>query len=210
LPFIHPLVKIVEHRRHSRRDPEGIHLNRDGVMLAQRVGRGLAPFDRVVTSPKPRAVETAIAMGSAVDDVREELSGVPDEVDRHLDGVRCFADYAVVGRKRPEVRRFMETQAELWERELELVPDHGRLLLVSHGGVIELGALGALPVPAAGFGAALGLVEGVRLYWDGRWVGGDVLRVVSTGDSSTADCTRRATSAKVPSASMGRSTPRSR
>jgi broad specificity phosphatase PhoE len=203
-------MKVLEHRRHSRRDPGGSHLNREGVALAQRVGRELAPFDRVVTSPKPRAVETAVAFGCAVDAVEEELAGMPDEIESALDGEGSFAEYAVAGRRHPEVRRFMERQAELWEQELSRVPDRGRLLLVSHGGLIELGALGALPVPAAGFGPALGLVEGVRLYWDGRFVGGEVLRVSPAGASATTARRRAATSAGVPSARTGRSRPRSR
>lgn len=203
-------MKILEHRRHSRRDPGGSHLNREGIALAQRVGRDFAPFDRVVTSPKPRAIETAVAFGCAVDAVEEELGSLPDEIDRWLDGAGSFAEYAVAGRRHPEVRRFMERQAELWATELERVPERGRLLLVSHGGLIELGTLGALPLPAAGFGPALGLVEGVRLYWDGRFVGGEVLRVPAGGASATTARTRAATSAGVPSARTGRRSPRSR
>ena len=203
-------MKILEHRRHSRRDPGGSHLNREGVALAQRVGRDLAPFDRVVTSPKPRAIETAVAFGCAVDGVDEELAGLPDEIDHWLDGAGSFAEFAIAGRRHPEVRRFMERQAELWAQELDRVPDRGRLLLVSHGGLIELGTLGALPLPAAGFGPALGLVEGVRLYWDGRFVGGEVVRVAPGIPSSTTVRRRAATSAGVPSARTGRRSPRSR
>ncbi|EQD44634.1 Phosphoglycerate mutase domain protein [mine drainage metagenome] len=203
-------MKILEHRRHSRRDPGGTHLNREGVALARQVGRSLDPFDRVVTSPKPRAIETAVAFGCAVDAVEDELGGVPDDIDALLEGADSFAAYALVARRRPEVRRFMDRQAELWQAELDRVPDRGRLLLVSHGGLIELGALGALPVPAAGFGAPLGLVEGVRLYWDGRFVGGEVVRL-STGTPSVAAArTRTATSSGVPSARTGRRSPRSR
>ncbi len=203
-------MKVLEHRRHSRRDPGGTHLNREGVALARRIGRTLAPFDRVVTSPKPRAVETAVALGCAVDGVTDELASLPDEIDQWVDGADSFAAFALAGRRRPEVRRFMERQAELWQEELTRIPEGGRLLLVSHGGLIELGTLGALPLPAAGFGPALGLVEGVRLYWDGRFVGGEVVRVSPGVASATTDRTRAATSPGVPSARTGRSSPRSR
>jgi hypothetical protein len=48
------------------------------------VGESLGPFASVVTSASPRAIETAVAMGFAVDDTVERPSGyVPGEVDHH-------------------------------------------------------------------------------------------------------------------------------
>jgi broad specificity phosphatase PhoE len=62
----------------------GSHLSAEGVALARVVGEALGPFALVVTSASPRAVETAIAMGFAVDDTLELPSGyVPGEVDHH-------------------------------------------------------------------------------------------------------------------------------
>ena len=43
-------------RRHSLRSPGGVHLSPEGVHQARRVGRFSGNFDRVVTSPKPRAL----------------------------------------------------------------------------------------------------------------------------------------------------------
>jgi broad specificity phosphatase PhoE len=45
-----------------RRKP-GAHLSQDGIELARLVGETSGPFSLVVTSPIPRAIETAIAMG---------------------------------------------------------------------------------------------------------------------------------------------------
>src|SRR5687768_3727441 len=61
-------MPTLEIRRHSIRKPGGgSQLSQEGVDLARRVGTGLGPFARVVTSVVPRARETAIAMGFAVD-----------------------------------------------------------------------------------------------------------------------------------------------
>ena len=61
-------MKTIEIRRHSIRSNPGVHLNQQGVTLARLVGQNLGPFDRVVTSTLPRAFETALAMGFAVDE----------------------------------------------------------------------------------------------------------------------------------------------
>ena len=63
----------LEVRRHTMRVKPGQHLSHKGVSLARTVGLGIGPFDRVASSNLPRAIETAIAMGTAVDDVIEDL-----------------------------------------------------------------------------------------------------------------------------------------
>src|SRR4051812_18346376 len=70
-------VRTIEHRRHTMRAKPGQHLTQEGVDLARRVGDGMGRFDRVVTSRVPRAYETAIAMGYAVDEQVEALSATP-------------------------------------------------------------------------------------------------------------------------------------
>ena len=82
-------MRWLEVRRHSltkkgaARD-RGSHLSAEGVALARFVGASLGPFARVVTSTSPRAIETALAMGFAVDDTVELPSGdVPGEVEHH-------------------------------------------------------------------------------------------------------------------------------
>jgi hypothetical protein len=50
-------------------------------VLARTVGESMGPFAYVHASASPRAVETAVAMGFAVDDTVELPSGyVPGEV----------------------------------------------------------------------------------------------------------------------------------
>ena len=134
----------------------------------------------MVTSPIPRAVETAEALGLTIDGVLPELALVPDSVQRVLDAFppRSFADYVQLTRRRREMAEYARQQAELMRDQLVRVPDGGRLLLISHGAVIELGAAAARPNDALGFGEPAGYVEGVRLTMDGdTWVRGEVLRL---------------------------------
>ena len=75
-------MKILEIRRHSIRSAMSDHLNQTGITLARLVGQNIGPFDRVVTSTLPRAFETAIAMGFAVDEQTElaaafQVSSIP-------------------------------------------------------------------------------------------------------------------------------------
>ena len=58
------------------------------------------------------------------------------------------------------------------------LPDNGRTLLVSHGGIIELGAIASLPeADHASWGGGLDYCEGVRLSFDGNdFVGIEILR----------------------------------
>ena len=173
-------MRTLEHRRHSRRDPAGIHLNAAGRRLARSVGAGIPRFDRVVTSPKPRAIETAEAMGRTVDAVLAALAEMPEDAAITADRPhpRTFAEYAEVVRQSSAAADYARAQADLWRVELERVPDGGRLLMISHGGVIELGAVAASPRMAPSWGPALGYLEGVRLRWDGsRWASGEVVRV---------------------------------
>jgi broad specificity phosphatase PhoE len=173
-------MRVVEHRRHSLRELTGPHLSREGLALARRVAPSLGRFDRVVTSPKRRAVETAEALGLTVDATLEELGEMPDDAGLAVDtlGPRSFADYVRGVARSRTMAHYGHRQAELMRRELEHLAEDGRLLLVSHGGIIEFGAAAARPKDARGWGPPLGHLEGVRLYLDrGSWVRGEVLRV---------------------------------
>jgi len=172
-------MRVLEHRRHSRRDPVGIHLNREGIELAQRIARTLGRFDRVVTSPKPRAIETAQALGFTVDAVLPELAVMPDDVGLSIDELnpRSFADYVRIVARSESMAEYAVGQATLMREELERLPDGGRLLMVSHGGIIEFGAAAARADDAMAWGEPVDYLEGIRLSLSrGEWVRGEILR----------------------------------
>src|SRR5262245_46512870 len=78
-------MRTIEIHRHcyTRKAPirgSGSHLSREGVEQARRIGDGIGPFDRVLTSAVPRTLETAIAMGFAVDSQLDVLGAIPPDV----------------------------------------------------------------------------------------------------------------------------------
>ena len=68
--------------------------------------------------------------------------------------------------------------AGVWRGVIEAVPDGGRALIVTHGGIIELGAVAAVPAGEhRSWGGPIGYCEGVRLTFDGDFLACQVLRV---------------------------------
>jgi hypothetical protein len=66
-------MRIIEIRRHSYTKKgnargKGSHLSAEVIALAREIGNHIGPFDIVLTSYSPRTLETAIAMGFAVDE----------------------------------------------------------------------------------------------------------------------------------------------
>ncbi|MFL5733452.1 MAG: histidine phosphatase family protein [Chloroflexia bacterium] len=172
-------MRYLEVRRHTMRTKPGEHLSQAGVDLARRVGEGMGHFERVVSTLAPRAFETAIAMGFAVD----EQSGMFPQQDDEVEGeVAWDAGYAAWGRAvglGGAAAQFAQQEAACWLKIVEAVPEGGSALLVSHGGIIEAGAAGCmLTGEHTTTEASCDYCEGVRLSFDGSdWVGIRVLRV---------------------------------
>jgi broad specificity phosphatase PhoE len=156
----------------------GKHLTREGVRLARDAGAGLGEFDLVVTSKLARAIETAVAMGYASERQLEDLGslfGADDEADW---AAGCAALAAgLPGNKR--LSRAARRHAGVLQEIAATVPDGGRALVVSHGGVIELGVVGLLPdYDFSSWGAWCGYCEGVRLSFEGTTcTGAQLLRL---------------------------------
>ncbi len=80
-----------------------------------------------------------------------------------------FVGLARAVRKAGAAARYARRQAKLWQSIVSSLPVNGRALIVAHGGVIELGAIGCLPdADHAAWGGALDYCEGVRLSYDGK------------------------------------------
>jgi broad specificity phosphatase PhoE len=139
--------------RHSftKKGPErgrGSHLSRDGVRAARLVGDRLGAFDRAWVSPAPRALETAVAMGAAVDEVVEFACGyVPGEFEHHDQWTwpRPYERFQELLAAGGRLASLANADRDLWLR-LAGQLDHGRRgLIVSHGGSIEPVLVAAFP-----------------------------------------------------------------
>jgi broad specificity phosphatase PhoE len=172
-------MRILEVRRHTIRSFSSPHISQDGVDLARRVGEGLGKFDRVVTSTLPRAFETAIAMGYAVDEQIEQLSLMSEEVQAVVQWNAGYAAWAKSAANNPVVELYTQALAELWRSIARALPEGGRALIISHGGIVEAGTVGCLPPTArTTYCPACSYCEGVRLTFDGDAVATvEILRV---------------------------------
>jgi broad specificity phosphatase PhoE len=136
-------MKWLEVRRHSltaKGDSRGrgSALSQAGVALARRVGAGRPAFGHVLTSDSPRAVETAVAMGFAVDRI-ESMAGcyVPGIVAHHEQWPEPYREYERRLTAHPELTDAATAQLELWLSALSEIDDGADALVVSHGGSIE-------------------------------------------------------------------------
>jgi broad specificity phosphatase PhoE len=173
------MPKVVEVRRHAMRLKDGQHLSQEGVTLARRVGKDGGPFDRVITSTLPRAFETAIAMGFAVDEQSELISTYGGEVEREIPWPQTFAAYAGAVRRGGAAAEYAGRLAMFYRRMAEDLPEDGRALVINHGGIVELGAVACVPgADYESFGPHCAYCEGVRLFWDrSGFVRAEALRI---------------------------------
>ena len=184
-------MRTIEIRRHAYTKKgegrgKGSHLSPEGVALARKIGGEIGPFNLVLTSPVPRALETAIAMGFAVNDQVEALGdlspAVLEEVGHHERWAweQPFVAFAHFVRQGGPTTRMGELQRETWVRALESVPTGGRVLIISHGRIIESGLVTCIPDgDFAAWGPSFRHCEGVRITFDeGRLHGVELLRVL--------------------------------
>src|SRR3954470_13113386 len=176
-------MRILEIRRHARRKRPAQHLSQRGVTMARALGKQLGPFDRVVTSPLPRCVETAVAMGFALDEDNLGLAGEDgrgESVPGLPDDFAWDDGYAAFGRLLTEstaFAAFASGQAAIWLDVARSLPEGGRALIVGHGGAIEAGAVAAFPDAGhATWGRTARHCEGMLVgVDDGRFVSITVL-----------------------------------
>ena len=165
-------MRTIEIRRHSFTKKgtgrgSGSALSREGVVAARRLGDASGGFDHVVASTSPRTMETAIAMGFAVDDLLEMPSPVEtEEVEFHE--WRSWDDPFAVFRSRsgesPAVGAYVHAQARRLLAVADQVGDGGCALVVGHGGWIEAAISGVVaPDAATDLGGSFWHLDGVRL-----------------------------------------------
>src|SRR6266511_2463820 len=181
----------LEIRRHAERAREGHRrgsLTASGAAMARGLRRDAERFALVISSPRERARDTAIATAGRVDETAELLGGSPDEAltqDRY-DAMRSLEDVIqLLGTNEPS-RRFAQEQLVVWEAIARRLADGARALLVTHGGNIELP--GALLARRLGLGIGplpLSYCEGISVeYGNGRWT--EVARLLAVSGALTA------------------------
>lgn len=172
-------MKTIEIRRHSIRQKPGDHLSQQGVTLARLVGQNLGPFDRVVTSTLPRAFETAIAMGFAVDEQNELMSTYGNAVEREAPWPLSLAGYAEVVSTGGAAANYANKLAGVYTKLANFLADGRAALVINHGGVLEMGVVACLPeADHFAWGSHFEFCEGVRLFWeDDKFVNAEMLRV---------------------------------
>jgi broad specificity phosphatase PhoE len=180
-------MRTLEVRRHSpvKKSSErtgGSYLSAEGVALARRVGIGIGPFDVVIATPIPRTVETAIAMGFAVDEVVDV--GLDDafweEAGRHDHWTwdEPFSSYRALIVRDGSVARVGRAQRDAWTEALMRVPEGGAVLAISHGHAIEVGLVTcAQRIDGAAGEGPFNQVEGFRCRYDGTFRDVEILRV---------------------------------
>jgi broad specificity phosphatase PhoE len=159
-------MKLIEIRRHALRRKPGPNLTQAGVDVARGIGQAQPRFQRVITSTVPRAVQTAVAMGWAVDEEVELLTTYGQAIEDVLPWPQPFAAYAAA-RDLPMVTQYLERLAAFYHKLLASLPEGGAALVVNHGGVAEMSAIACCPDTSAWDGEPhLECCEGVRLSWD--------------------------------------------
>jgi broad specificity phosphatase PhoE len=172
-------MRTIEIRRHSYTKKgeargKGSHLSAEGIALARQIGDRIGrPFDLVLTSQSPRTLETAIAMGFAVDEQLEALGDIPPEVMAeigHQERWTWDTPFLVFARfihQGGPTARMGKRQEEAWLNALESVPANGRVLVISHGRVIEAGLVTCVPgEDFSSWGSPFHHGEGVRLNYE--------------------------------------------
>jgi broad specificity phosphatase PhoE len=148
----------------------GSALSAEGVALARHLGGRLPAVDYVAVGDQPRHLETAIALGFAVDEQVTMPSGyVVGEVNHHdqWEWERPYTRYAELLTAGGELNRVVEAHLDLWRHVLEHVSEGGTGLVISSGGSIEPVLVAALPaLHHDTWGGPLHQLEGATLTWD--------------------------------------------
>jgi hypothetical protein len=114
-------------------------------------------------------VETAIAMGYAVDDILPMGSGYVSTVAHHdhWSWSSPFLRYRELLDEDSTLALAADRELKLWRTARDRVSEHDKALIVSHGGIIEPTLVRAVPAgDCSGWGQPFSHLDGVRLVFD--------------------------------------------
>ncbi len=167
-------MKTLEVRRHSlRKQGGGSQLSQAGVEYARQLGASMGPFAYVATSVSPRARETAIAMGFAVDQeivtlASDEAMYAEMEASGWWRAPQPLVALAAVTAAKGATWRYGSALIALWRDLLTPLLDGAAALVIAHSGEIETALVTCFPhADHAAWGGPFGYCEGVRLIFAG-------------------------------------------
>src|SRR5437867_9873698 len=177
-------MPILEIRRPAERSDKGNDqsaLSPAGRAMAEALAKRKEQYALVLSSPLPRAKETAQLIAGRLAAVESgllpEMGGVIG--DRIFGEMRTLADWGEVLREREDARKFATEQLAAWARVAMRVGENDRVLAISHGGIIELPAITlAQRLRSPLEGASFGYCEGVVVtYREGAPMKIEIVRV---------------------------------
>lgn len=168
-------MKTLEVRRHSiRKQGAGSQLSQAGVSYARALGATMGPFAVVAASVVPRARETAIAMGFAVDLELVTLTPAEDvyaelETSQWWQAPYPFVALAESIAAKGAIWRYGSALVALWRDIMTPLPDDTMALVIGHSGELETALATCFPnADHAAWGKPFGPCEGARLEFDGE------------------------------------------
>jgi len=136
-------MKQVHIRRHAPKHSTG-NLTEEGKKLAQEFKKQLGKFDLIISSDKPRAIETAILL-TGLKPLVDKRAGIPPFTPEQLKKLHEFGQnhsYGIAGaifdnqEYRVMIKPKGESLVELIKETLNKLPKNGSALIISHDGVM--------------------------------------------------------------------------
>jgi broad specificity phosphatase PhoE len=164
-----PLLEIRRHAQRADVKNNESSLSPAGRAMVETLAKRAPRYALVLSSPLPRAKETAQGIAGRLDGIDAgllpEMGGVIG--DRIFGEMRSLADWEEVLAEREDARNFAHEQLKTWAGIAARASENDRVLVVSHGGIIELAALTlAKRLTQPLHGTAFGYGEGVLVTFE--------------------------------------------
>lgn len=136
-------MKLIQIRRHAEKNADG-SLTEEGKKQAQVIKKSVPLFDLIISSDKPRAIETAKLL-TGKEPIVDARAGTPPfspEIMKELHMLGQKHEFGIAGVifDNPQKREMIQIQgqklAELIHETLQDLPENGQALIISHDGVM--------------------------------------------------------------------------
>ena len=162
-----PILDIRRHAERQNRDDQQSALSTAGREMCERLAKSAPKYALVVSSPLPRAKETAQRIAGRLDSAEAALLPDLGSYAAQLFGeMATLADWARLLHVHPDSRKFADEQLPAWARIAARVGEKDRVLAVSHGGIVDLPAvllMESLGIAIAG--ASFGYCDGLSVTY---------------------------------------------